>query len=73
MYYAHMADVNVGIITTIWSIQPIAAATLDYFINGEKLMGHHLFGIIFIIGSALSISISNQVEPGQVVEVVPQN
>ena len=63
MYYAHMADVNVGIITTIWSIQPVAAATLDYFIYGEKLMLHHLFGIVFIIGSALSISISNQAEP----------
>jgi drug/metabolite transporter (DMT)-like permease len=59
MYYAHMADVNVGIITTIWSIQPMAAAVLDYLINGEKLMCHHIFGMLFIVGSALSISISN--------------
>jgi drug/metabolite transporter (DMT)-like permease len=60
MYYAHMADVNVGIITTIWSIQPLAAAILDYFIYGEKLMKHHLFGMVFVIGSALCISFASQ-------------
>ena len=60
MYYAHMADVNVGIITTIWSIQPLAAAILDYFIYGEKLMKHHLFGMVFVIGSALCISLASK-------------
>ena len=60
MYYSHMADVNVGIITTIWSIQPLAAAILDYFIYGEKLMMHHLSGMLFIIASALTISLSNK-------------
>ena len=67
MYYSHMADVNVGIITTIWSVQPMAAAVLDYFIYGEKLMMHHLFGILFIIASALSISLSNHLEGQNVV------
>ena len=60
MYYAHMADVNVGIITTIWSIQPLAAATLDYFIYGEKLRMHHLMGMVFVIGSGLCISLSSK-------------
>ena len=60
MYYSHMADVNVGIITTIWSIQPLAAATLDYFIYGEKLRPHHLFGMVFVIGSGLCISLSSK-------------
>jgi drug/metabolite transporter (DMT)-like permease len=62
MYYSHMADVNVGIITTIWSIQPLAAAILDYFIYGEKLMKHHLFGMVFVVGSALCISLASQVK-----------
>lgn len=60
MYYAHMADVNVGIITTIWSIQPLAAATLDYFINGEKLTRYHLLGMIMVVISALTISFSSE-------------
>jgi len=55
-----MADVNVGIITTIWSIQPLAAATLDYFIYGEKLKKHHIFGMVFVIGSGLCISFSSK-------------
>ena len=60
MYYSHMADVNVGIITTIWSIQPLAAAILDFIIYQERLYLHHMIGMIFIVGSALCISLSNQ-------------
>jgi drug/metabolite transporter (DMT)-like permease len=55
-----MADVNVGIITTIWSIQPLAAATLDYLIYGERLRMHHLIGMVFVIGSGLCISLSSK-------------
>ena len=58
MYYSHMADVNVGIITTLWSVQPLAAAFLDYLIYGERLTIYHLIGIIMVIVSALLISFS---------------
>ena len=58
MYYSHMADVNVGIITTLWSVQPLAAAFLDYLIYGERLTIYHLIGIIMVIASALLISFS---------------
>jgi drug/metabolite transporter (DMT)-like permease len=36
----------------------MAAAVLDYFIYGEKLTKHHIVGMIFIIASALSISLA---------------
>ena len=45
----------------------MAAAVLDYFIYGEKLMKHHLFGMFFIIASALSISLSNHVQSPELV------
>ena len=56
MYYAHMANVNVGIIVTIWSVQPLGGSVLDYFIYGEKLRKHHLVGMFLVIASGLCIS-----------------
>lgn len=63
MYYSHMSGINVGIITTLWSLQPLAAALLDYLINGEKLTIYHLIGIILVIASALLISFSKVADP----------
>lgn len=58
MYYSHMAHVNVGIITTLWSVQPLAAAFLDYLIYGERLTIYHLVGIVLVVASAFCISFS---------------
>lgn len=71
MYYCHLANVNVGIITTIWSIQPMIAGLFDYLIYGEKLNRYHLIGMVFIIVSALCISLASsgrslQINPTQV-------
>lgn len=30
MYFAHMSGINVGVITTIWSVQPLFAALIDW-------------------------------------------
>ena len=57
MYYAHIANVNVGIIVTIWSVQPLGGSMLDYFIYGEKLRKHHLVGMVLVIASGLCISL----------------
>lgn len=32
MYFSHLSGVNVGVITTIWSVQPLIAAVVDYLI-----------------------------------------
>ena len=63
MYYSHMSGINVGIITTLWSIQPLAAAFLDYLINGEKLTKYHLIGIVLVLASALLIAFSKAADP----------
>ena len=30
MYFSHMSGINVGVITTIWSVQPLIAALIDW-------------------------------------------
>ena len=32
MYFSHMSGINVGVITTIWNVQPLIAAIVDYII-----------------------------------------
>ena len=58
MYFSHMSHINVGIITTLWSVQPLFCAILDYFLNGEKIRIYHIFGIVFIVCSGVCISLS---------------
>jgi drug/metabolite transporter (DMT)-like permease len=60
MYLAHLASVNVGIITTIWGVQPLGAAVLDYLINKEKLTIYHLLGMILIVGGGIAVSLSDK-------------
>ena len=58
MYFSHMSGVNVGVITTFWSIQPLVAAVLDLLINREMLGFHHIVGMILVILGAVSIGYS---------------
>lgn len=58
MYYSHMAGVNVGVITTIWSVQPLIAAFIDYFVNKEIIGFHHFVGMVLIVCGAVCIGYS---------------
>jgi len=60
IHFSHLANVNVGIVTTIWGVQPLIAGILDYFINGEKLTKYHISGIAFIVAGGVLVSISGQ-------------
>mmetsp|Transcript_9676 Transcript_9676/g.16272 ORF Transcript_9676/g.16272 Transcript_9676/m.16272 type:complete len:184 (+) Transcript_9676:527-1078(+) len=70
MHFAHLAQVNVGIITTIWGVQPLVAAVLDYFINSEKLTRYHLCGMIFIVIGGLCVSVSGNGTGAESVTVI---
>ena len=63
MYFSHVTGVNVGIITTLWSIQPLFSSVLDYFINGQMIQLNHIIGMLFVIASGLAISMSGKIEP----------
>ena len=56
MYYAHLAGVNVGVMTAIWGVQPLFAAGLDYLIYREPFLWSYLIGIIMMIACAVCIS-----------------
>lgn len=60
MFMAHLANVNVGIITSVWGLQPLGAAVLDYFINGEKLTIYHFWGMLLIVGGGVCVSQSGK-------------
>ena len=64
MYYAHMAGINVGIITAIWSCEIFFCAILDYFIYHEVLFKSHLIGMVLIVLSSVCISLANNIEGG---------
>lgn len=53
------AGVNAGIVSTIWSIGPFISALFDYLFYGQKLMKAHIIGVVLMIISAASISLSS--------------
>ena len=55
MYFAHISGINVGVITTIWSVQPLIAALVDWIFYNQVLGFNHFIGMILIILGALSI------------------
>lgn len=59
MYFSNLAGVNVGVITTIWSLNPIFLAIADYFINKQKLKYYHSIGLISIICCCVAINLSD--------------
>ena len=53
---ALMANVNVGLITSIWSTTPFFSAIVDYLLFGVKLNTSEIIGISFVI---VSIAVLN--------------
>ena len=57
-----MADINVGIITAIWSCNIFFSGVLDYWIYNEILNKSHVIGMVLIVGSSISISLANNAD-----------
>lgn len=76
IYFAVAADVNVGVITTIWSITPFFLALADYLLFNVRLGSHHYIGITLIVISTILISLIKVIDPDfvkstEVVKTVP--
>jgi len=63
IYFAVAADVNVGVITTIWSICPFFLALADYLMFKVRLSSHHYIGITLIVISTILISLIKVIDP----------
>lgn len=57
-YFSALADVNPGIITTIWAINPLFTAILDFLIYGQRLQKFHIAGILCLVFCVAFISLS---------------
>jgi len=57
MYFSHISGVNVGVITTMWAIQPLFTSLIDYIINREVVNFNYIVGMLFILLGAVLIGI----------------
>ena len=56
VYFANNANINVGVIITIWSLNPFYNSIADYYIYGEKMYYHHFIGLVSILLCSVAIS-----------------
>ena len=62
-YNALKADLNVGVISGIWAINPLFLAILDYILFDTRLTNRHIIGILCLIISATMVSLSTFIQP----------
>ena len=65
MYFANKAGVNVGVITTITSINPFFTAVLDYLLHKIVLKYYHVLGMISIVLGSVFICLNGTFEPSK--------
>ena len=63
MYYAYLADLNKGVVSVIWGLNPLFIALFDFILYKQKFAKRHLFGAISLILCSIAIGISYILEP----------
>lgn len=58
MIYAARANINVGVIITIWSVNPLFMAICDKLIFGQELRYFHTLGMLAIVICTVVISLA---------------
>lgn len=61
------AGVNIGIVTTIWAINPFTSALMDWIIYGVALKAHHWFGMFGLVLCAALISLSSMFTENEII------
>jgi drug/metabolite transporter (DMT)-like permease len=56
--YSKRAGLNIGIATSIWSLNPFMTAVLDRFIYGSEIKRYHVFGMSSLVICAVLVSMS---------------
>lgn len=62
-YYAELAGINAGVISTVWSANPFFLAVLDYVIYKQKLTKFHIIGMVLLMLCAIFVSLASVIEP----------
>ena len=63
MYYAYLADLNKGVVSVIWGINPLFIAIIDYWLYGSRLSTRHYVSFAGLVICTLSIGFSKKIEP----------
>ena len=67
MYFANRAEINVGVIITIWSINPFFNSIADYYLNGEKMHYYHVIGLASMLLCSVAVCMKDFIGPTDVV------
>jgi len=70
MWFASLAQVNIGIITVIWSINPLYMALTDYLIFNKTMYYYHHLGTLLIVSCTVLLALSPMIT-GQPIETDP--
>lgn len=75
MWFANLAQINVGLITVIWSINPLYMAAADYFLFKTKLKCFHLVGTVLIVSCTILLSLKSIIiiDDSQILKAPVQN
>ena len=60
-YYAQLAGINAGVISTIWSANPLFMGLLDYWFYNQKLTRKHIVGMVLMVLCALFVSLASTI------------
>lgn len=63
MWFAALADINVGVITVIWSVNPLFMAIMDWIIYKVSLECYHLAGTLAIVACTIILSLAGVLMP----------
>ena len=63
MYYAYLADLNKGVVSVIWGLNPLFIAFIDFLVYRSRLSPRHYFGFLTLILCTLFIAFSKKIEP----------
>lgn len=63
MWFADLAQVNVGLITVIWAINPLYMAAVDYFLFNTSLKLYHFIGTVLIVSCTILLSLKPMIIP----------
>jgi len=63
IYFSVKAEVNPGLITSIWSVTPFFMSMADFIIFGVKLGANHIAGITLIMLCVLLLGLKDVIEP----------
>ena len=55
MFFANRSSINVGVIITIWSINPFFNSIADYYFYNEKMVYYHFIGLVSILLCSIAI------------------